>query len=77
MTLFTTITIGSVTLRNRTAVAPMTRLSAGEDGLVTDRMVRYYEEFARGGWGLIETDRQCLPGSVGLFFCAGDYSRSG
>jgi 2,4-dienoyl-CoA reductase-like NADH-dependent reductase (Old Yellow Enzyme family) len=56
LTLFSTITIDSVTLRNRTAVAPMTRLSATDDGLVTDRMVRYYEEFARGGWGLIETE---------------------
>ena len=34
----------------------MTRLSATDGGLVTDRMVRYYEQFARGGWGLIETE---------------------
>jgi 2,4-dienoyl-CoA reductase-like NADH-dependent reductase (Old Yellow Enzyme family) len=54
--LFSTITIGTVTLKNRLVVAPMTRVSAAEDGRVTDRMVAYYEEFARGGWGLIETE---------------------
>jgi 2,4-dienoyl-CoA reductase-like NADH-dependent reductase (Old Yellow Enzyme family) len=37
-------------------VAPMTRLSATEQGHVTDRMIAYYKEFARGGWGLIETE---------------------
>jgi 2,4-dienoyl-CoA reductase-like NADH-dependent reductase (Old Yellow Enzyme family) len=72
-TLFSTITIGTVTLRNRTVVAPMTRTSATEDGRVTDPMVVYYEEFARGGWGLVETEaayidneysqcRHCQPG---------------
>jgi 2,4-dienoyl-CoA reductase-like NADH-dependent reductase (Old Yellow Enzyme family) len=54
--LFSTVTIGTVTMRNRLVVAPMTRLSATDDGRVTDRMVAYYEEFARGGWGLIETE---------------------
>jgi 2,4-dienoyl-CoA reductase-like NADH-dependent reductase (Old Yellow Enzyme family) len=56
VTLFSPIAIGGVTLRNRLAVAPMTRVSAGSDGCVTDRMVAYYEEFARGGWGLVETE---------------------
>jgi 2,4-dienoyl-CoA reductase-like NADH-dependent reductase (Old Yellow Enzyme family) len=56
VTLFSPVAIGSVTLRNRTAVAPMTRVSAAPDGCVTDRMVAYYDEFARGGWGLIETE---------------------
>lgn len=56
MHLFSTIALGSVTLKNRTVVAPMTRVSATEDGDVTDRIVSYYEEFARGGWGLVETE---------------------
>lgn len=54
--LFSTIALGTVTLRNRTVVAPMTRVSATEDGHVTDRIVAYYDEFARGGWGLVETE---------------------
>src|SRR5262249_11175706 len=36
--------------------APMTRVSAADDGCVTRAMVAYYEEFARGGWGLVETE---------------------
>jgi len=54
--LFSTITIGGVTLRNRAAVSPMTRLSATEDGRATAAMVAYYERFAHGGWGLVETE---------------------
>jgi 2,4-dienoyl-CoA reductase-like NADH-dependent reductase (Old Yellow Enzyme family) len=54
--LFSTASIGTVTLRNRAAVSPMTRVSATEDGLATAQMVAYYVNFARGGWGLIETE---------------------
>lgn len=44
------------TLRNRLAVAPMSRVSATDDGLATDRMKRYYREFARGGFGIVITE---------------------
>ncbi|WP_198652417.1 oxidoreductase [Nocardioides allogilvus] len=54
--LFSTFTIGALQLPNRVAVAPMTRVSATADGVVTDRMVDYYEGFARGGFGLIITE---------------------
>ena len=54
--LFTATDIVSVTLRNRLAVAPMTRVSAGEDGTATDTMARYYERFALGGFGLVVTE---------------------
>jgi 2,4-dienoyl-CoA reductase-like NADH-dependent reductase (Old Yellow Enzyme family) len=72
--LFSTIALGTVTLKNRTVVAPMTRVSATEDGHVTDRIVAYYEEFARGGWGLVETEAtyidaeysQCRRGQPGI-----------
>lgn len=50
------ITIGQLTLKNRIAVAPMTRISASEDGKATADMVRYYERFARGGFGLVITE---------------------
>lgn len=43
-------------LRNRLAVAPMTRVSATETGQATDNMARYYERFARGGFGLVITE---------------------
>ena len=54
--LFTPIDIGGVHLQNRTALAPMTRISATEDGLVTDRNARYYAGFARGGFALVITE---------------------
>lgn len=43
-------------LRNRLAVAPMTRVSATENGHATPAMARYYERFARGGFGMIITE---------------------
>lgn len=57
--LFTPFALGGVRLSNRTALAPMTRVSATEDGLVTDRNARYYAGFARGGFALVITEGIC------------------
>lgn len=54
--LFSPGRIGTVDLKNRSIVAPMTRTSATVEGLVTGPMVDYYTEFARGGWGLVYTE---------------------
>src|SRR5262245_44030295 len=54
--LFAATDIGTVKVSDRTAVAPMTRVSAADDGSITGAMAEYYEEFARGGWGLVETE---------------------
>lgn len=54
--LFTPAAIGGVGVHNRTAVAPMTRISATEDGAVTGRNARYYAGYARGGFGLVITE---------------------
>ncbi len=43
-------------LPNRTVVAPMSRVSATEDGLATERMQRYYGAFARGGFAVVITE---------------------
>jgi 2,4-dienoyl-CoA reductase-like NADH-dependent reductase (Old Yellow Enzyme family) len=51
--LFQETAIGPVSLRNRMAVAPMTRVSATEDGRATEQMARYYARFAEGGFGLV------------------------
>jgi 2,4-dienoyl-CoA reductase-like NADH-dependent reductase (Old Yellow Enzyme family) len=48
--------LGALTLRNRLAVAPMTRVSATSDGAATTEMADYYAGFARGGFGLIVTE---------------------
>ncbi len=54
--LFETVKLGSITLENRTGVAPMTRTSATPEGLATDEMLSYYTKFAHGGFGLIITE---------------------
>lgn len=54
--LFESITVGPVTVKNRVVLAPMTRTSASDKGIVTDRMVKYYSRFARGGFGLLITE---------------------
>ncbi|MEC1600919.1 NADH:flavin oxidoreductase [Bacillus halotolerans] len=54
--LFENVSIGNITLENRVGVAPMTRISATSEGLVTDQMVSYYTSFARGGFGLVITE---------------------
>jgi len=45
--------IGTMEVKNRLIVPPMLTEYAGEDGTLTERYIRYYEEKARGGWGLI------------------------
>jgi 2,4-dienoyl-CoA reductase-like NADH-dependent reductase (Old Yellow Enzyme family) len=54
--LFTKTAIGTVTLNNRVALAPMTRTSATPEGLATEEMAKYYAKFASGGFGLIITE---------------------
>ena len=51
--LFQSATLGSLELKNRLAVAPMTRVSATDDGRATQQMADYYAKFAAGGFGLI------------------------
>lgn len=48
--------IKNVQVKNRLAVAPMTRVSASEDGVPTEAMHRYYLRFAKGGFGLVITE---------------------
>ena len=46
------IKVGSLTLKNRLIVAPMT-MNYAVNGEVTDRLIRYYETRAKGGFGAI------------------------
>ncbi|MCZ2403873.1 NADH:flavin oxidoreductase [Paenarthrobacter sp. Z7-10] len=54
--LWSPVQIGSTGLSNRVALAPMTRISATAEGHATDKMVSYYESYARGGFGLLITE---------------------
>lgn len=53
VSLFSPTLVGKMALKNRLVVAPMTRVTASEDGIASERMKTYYEDFARGGFGLV------------------------
>lgn len=50
------ITVGNVEIKNRFVVAPMVTVYCDQDGMATERFIRYHEEKARGGWGLITVE---------------------
>ena len=54
--LFSPLTIGDVTLRNRIALSPMCMYTAGDDGLATDWHLAHYAARATGGAGLLITE---------------------
>ena len=51
--LFEPCRIGNLTMKNRVVMAPMETLYAETDGHPGQRIIRYYEERAKGGVGLI------------------------
>jgi N-ethylmaleimide reductase len=63
-TLFTPVQLGPYTLRNRMAMAPMTRNRAGEGNVPTDLAVTYYEQRSSAGL-LISEGTQVSPQGVG------------
>jgi 2,4-dienoyl-CoA reductase-like NADH-dependent reductase (Old Yellow Enzyme family) len=71
--LFSPATIGRVGLKNRVALAPMTRVSATAEGLVTARNAAYYGVYADGGFGLLITEGLYLDehASQGYFYQPG------
>jgi len=54
--LFDSTSLKELQLDNRVGLAPMTRVSATEDGRATDRMARYYAKFAEGGFSFLVTE---------------------
>ena len=72
--LFSPINIGSMELRNRIVMSPMTTLLAAEDESVSQKLIDYYEARARGGAGLITVEvctvdrpHKYQPLSLGLY----------
>ncbi len=57
--LFSPITLGNVTLKNRLVMLPH-NTSFANDHLINDRHIAYYTERARGGFGLIIVERQSV-----------------
>ncbi len=54
--LYTKKQLGKLSLKNRFIVAPMTRITATDDGSATTTMRNYYERFAKGGFGAVITE---------------------
>ena len=54
--LFSEVDLFGRTLHNRLVVAPMSRVSAADGGLASDRMKTYYRDFAGGGFGIVITE---------------------
>lgn len=54
--LFTSKFIGSCKIENRLVVTAMVTNYCGKDGKANEQYIRYHEEKAKGGWGLIITE---------------------
>jgi len=54
--LFSPKKIGNCEIPNRLVVTPMVANLNNPEGLATERYIRYHEEKAKGGWGLIITE---------------------
>ncbi len=75
MTIFDSIKIKNVHIKNRVVMPPMVRFSkVGIDGYVTDDLVEWYESVAKGGVGLIIAEATCVaedgklrPNQVGIW----------
>jgi len=51
--LSTPVTLGSLFIKNRLVMSQMTMNYATDGGFVTEKLIRYYLERAKGGVGLI------------------------
>jgi len=58
--LFEPLPLGKQLLPNRIALAPMGALLGSEDGFISERAVKFYEERAAGGAGLVVIENTCV-----------------
>ena len=70
-TLLSPLTVGTVELKNRMAVAAMVTLYCDADGMPTEQYIAYHEARAKGGFGLIITEDYAVAPAGRGFFCAG------
>lgn len=70
--IFTKATIGKLEIANRLVVPAMGSAYAGSDSKATEKFIAYYEEKAKGGWGLIITEIFAVtPTALGIARNAG------
>lgn len=63
--LYTPLSIGGMEVKNRVVMPPMTTNFADEIGAVTQRLVTYYSERAKGTPGLIIVEATCVDSPIG------------
>ncbi|MDD3219803.1 MAG: FAD-dependent oxidoreductase [Lachnospiraceae bacterium] len=59
--------IGTLSLKNRLIVPAMVANNSQEDGKPSERSIRYYEEKAKGGWGMLITEDYAVTPTAGGF----------
>lgn len=64
---FSPITIGTMVVKNRLVVPPMVSNYANQDGTCSEQFIRYHEEKAKGGWGLIIVEDYKINPEAGGF----------
>lgn len=70
--LFSPMKIGTCEIPNRTVVPAMVANMCWDDGKASEQFIRYHEEKAKGGWGLIITeDYRINPNAAGYPAVAG------
>ena len=69
--LLSPISIGSMKVKNRLAVAAMVTVYCDTKGYATDRYIDYHEARAKGGWGLIITEDYAVAPTGRGFWTAG------
>lgn len=67
--LFEPITVKGMTLKNRLVVGPMEVIYCEKDGTITERYLKYVEEKAKGGWGLIINEAHAISEEARAFDC--------
>ena len=60
--------IGKIPLKNKFIMCPMSTHAWGPGGLMTDEHMKYFEERARGGVGMIILEGQFISNSIGHSF---------
>ena len=77
LNLFTPYKIGSCEIPNRLVVAPMVVNMNPDEGKASEQYVKYHEEKAKGGWGLIITEDYRVSEHAGGYpYIAGLYDEA-
>jgi 2,4-dienoyl-CoA reductase-like NADH-dependent reductase (Old Yellow Enzyme family)/siroheme synthase (precorrin-2 oxidase/ferrochelatase) len=63
---FKTLRIKSMQVKNRIAMMPMGTNMAEPDGSINERHIRYYEQRAKGGTGLVMVENVCVDFPLGM-----------